>query len=234
MTSTPRIPLKGPILYCALASLSMAGIGKYAQHRARVLHEWKAQFQAVDANGQFEPIDLASVDPLEQQLAGYMPLAGLGALEDMAGVDSLTGDLPGAEVPEPGSVEDVRSRRAPDWVYPEFGATARGQRHGAAADPTPRNVTLRVVDGNGEPLTFERLTARQSGPDGEFEARAYRTSDNPTEWAIGSPSVSPGSYATFELTGTTSEGPWHGTASIGGIPGSGDVVLGTTAFDRSE
>lgn len=223
----PAIPARAAIVWCTLTVVSLAGLARYADHRARQLHAWKASFAATSDEGGFEPVDLATTDDLEGELAKFAPLAGFGPLAPPTATDT-------DEELDPRSPEAVRAARPEGWTYPTFDRTVRGAKHGPPPGATPRNATLNALDGNGEPLSFDALTAIQRGPDGDFFVNAYRTSDDPTAWAIGSPSISTGEYVRFELEGAANGVLWKAEASAGSIAPGGSVELGVVHFERRE
>jgi len=209
-----RIPLKGPILAYAGIALSLAATAHFAQRNVQQLPD--------DVEGELAPFaSLAGLDETEL----------LHLLDPGAGIQALDLDS-GVEVPDVSylmSHEQLHERRGGGWTYPPFDTSGR---HGAPLVPTPRNVIVQLVDANDEPLVATRLQVRQSGRDGAFSPSAYRSSHDSTVWTIGSPLLSPGGSADFELLARTETGVYTVIARLRRIAASGDIDLGSVRLGR--
>jgi len=209
-----RIPLKGPILAYGGIALSLAATAHFAQRNVQQL--------SPDVEGELAPL---------MSMAGLDETELLRLLDPVAGTPAPDIDAE-AEVPDVSylmSRDQLRERRSGGWTYPPFDTDGR---HGAPLVPTPRNVIVRLVDAHDEPIVATRLQVRQSGRDGAFSPSAYRSRDDSTVWTIGSPLLSPGGAADFELLARTETGVYMIVARLRRIAASGDIDLGSVRMGR--
>lgn len=237
----PGTPLIAAMIACACVTVALSAWGQFTENQMAALRPaLDAERALVDGAASpvaIPPLDLGSTRSLEEQLAPYMPLAGLreaGLLGPLESSELRDGDPEGSSAPEETrsyrmTADALRARRAPGWRYPAFDTEGR---HGAPRIAGPRNVTVRIVDVNDEPIVAERLQVAQESEDGAFTPNAYRTGVDPTEWTIGSPLLSPGSEATFELVAHTELGVFAMTTTVASVPETGDVALGTVRLGR--
>lgn len=251
--SSPRIPLKGPIFVYSAIALALGAWAHLAQRHVDKLQratDIKEQITQADVDaGMVPPLDLGSPESLEDQLAPYMPTAGLGGLglggqslgdTGLAGeglFDEEKGPRRAGDVPKPSYLmtpEELRKRREESeegYVYPRF--DTRG-RHGAPIEASPRNVTVELVDVHDEPIVATSLRVIQTGDDGEFEPNAYRSFKDPTKWTIGSPLLTPGAAVTFELSARGENGRYFMIKRVSSVPERGDVELGQVRLGRRD
>ncbi|MEM1450611.1 MAG: hypothetical protein AAGI22_15945, partial [Planctomycetota bacterium] len=225
----PGSPLVAAMTLCVGVTVTLTAWGHVSQRNVAALRPaLDAQQALLDGTispADIPPLDLGSTVSLEGQLAPYMPLAGLhraGVLErvEPSGTPRSveTREQPREDRSYQMTVDELRERRGPGWRYPAFDTYGR---HGAPLLAGPRNVTVRIVDVNDEPIVAELLQVKQSGDDGAFAPNAYRTGVDPTEWTIGSPLLSPGGEAKFELVAHTGAGVFVMVTTVASVPDRG-------------
>lgn len=137
----------------------------------------------------------------------------------------------------PGAAAAADQGRPPGWVYPAFEEPEAGL-HGPGAAPRPRNIRLTLVGLLGEPFDPARLTAVQNGPDGRHELFGHRAHVTLPEergegprtveglWILGSPSLTSGRAASFEVRAERDGEPWVGEFDLFEVPLGTDIEVG--------
>jgi len=241
----PKLPFKGPILIYASVVLALGGLARLAEDTLARLQG----AQGVTAGLVEHELEVgtgAAPAPAEAVPAALQPLVPLGALGPeeaeallgAAGADPAAG-APSAGVPSAGftsradeeePVPTYLMDRAQRLEHRGPGAAHApmdpGGRHGGPAVPRPCNVAFRLVDDQGAPVAALRVDVRQSGSDGTHDLRAYRTGDGGSSWIAGSPELTPGRCASFDLRVTDADGAVLHGRTLGRAPTAGDVELG--------
>lgn len=201
-----RIPAKGAILGFAVLALSLFLTARLAD---RGVDSARELGEKVRSAGQVSLEAQAALPPgFAAALADGLPPGGI--------VGELTSD-------EDGGAEGGGSR-PPGWVYPAFGAPGP-MGHGVAMGAAPRNIALRFVDGQGKEVAPDEVRGRQSGDDGDFDVRGYRSSQTLPWWTIGSPALTEGARAAFRLVVTIGGEVWEGAFELEAVPGTVDLEL---------
>ena len=133
--------------------------------------------------------------------------------------------------------EQRRAHRSPEApharlevgvVSPSLGAVG----HGAPPEARACALAFRLVDGAGSPLHLVSLKVTQQGSDGEVHPVAYRSPGDEGWWTGGSPTLTPGRCAHFEVEGAADDGTrWVG-ATLGRAPLRGCLDLGSIQLQR--
>lgn len=215
---TDSLPARPAIGMFALAALALATAGRFAE---RGVEGARRLSDPAEAGGEQAILDL-----LEQEGANptARTLAQL-ALASSGGLGLEVESIETAEEPHPESAEAVRARRPEGWVYPAFEAPERGL-HGPAAAPRPRNLEMTLVGPVGEPFEPESLEAVQNGPDGRFELRGHSGHAAPGHWVLGTPALTTGEAASFELRAVQGGEEWVGVFDLMDVPVETDVTVG--------
>ncbi|MEM6672522.1 MAG: hypothetical protein AAF726_06735 [Planctomycetota bacterium] len=227
-----RIPLRGAIFTYAAVAVSLFAMSRLA--RSAVVVTSSASESGLEG---LLRDDATGVQALAAQLLGadqdatgvdvdsLLPLLGGGELESLTRFDESS------EVPELVLADDTRlmtardlwTRRPANWSYPRFDTDGR---HGAPLRATPRNVTLRLVDEHDEPFVARRIDIVQGGDDGTHRVNAYRMTSDATLWTIGSPALTPGARASFELHAIRGGEVRYARVVVASVPEAGDVDIG--------
>lgn len=241
----PKLPFKGPILIYASVVLALGGLARLAEDTLARLQG----AQGVTAGLVEHELEVgpgAAPAPAVAVPAALQPLVPLGALGPeeaeallgAAGADTSAG-APSAgalsagftshadeEEPVPTYLMDRAQRlehRGPGAAHAPMDP---GSRHGGPAVPRPCNVAFQLVDDQGAPVAALRVDVHQSGSDGTHDLRAYRTGDGGSSWIAGSPELTPGRCASFDLRVTDADGAVLHGRTLGRAPTAGDVELG--------
>lgn len=236
MTPLRSIPARGAIGLCALTVLGLAVAARITERQAEALQAVRADAHApLTAEQVLDRLDELAV---AQEAAARTADAG----------ESFDGPVPGpfgplswsatplpedadGGAPHPWSAEAVRARRPRGWVYPDFDEAPPGERHGPPPTPRPRNLAVRTVDANGEPLVLERLHARQRSGGTSARIEAFRASEDSTDWLLGSPSIPWRADVRFELVGEARGRLWRARRHLLDSTGEVDLELGTVRFE---
>lgn len=193
-----RLPAKPALAVFALSAVLLAAAGRFASAGASGAREARRAVDGGDAAGRREALEALGLDP-----AGLEALLGEG----------LDGQDRGDAAPAPHAAEAVRADRPAGWTYPPFETPEEGL-HGAPAAARPRSVHVRLVDGAGQPFVPDRLAAVQNGPDGRHELEGTRAAGAVGHWILGTPALTTGSAASFEVTAWCAGAPWTGVCDL--------------------
>ena len=216
-----RLPAKGAILGFAVLAASLTLTARWAD---RGVHTVKALRKKLEAADRVDPDLHAALPPAFAAALAGIPAAGVPA--ERVPADGGPAFVPLAHSSALELRDQSASSRPPGWVYPDFDP-AGPSGHGVPLGAIPRNLGLRFVDTDGELLYPESLRGTQFGDDGEFDIHGYRSSEALPWWTIGSPALTQGSRATFELEVTVSGELWRGSFELASVPDAVDVDLPT-------
>ena len=235
----PKLPFKGPILIYASVVLALGGLARLAEDTLARLQGAQG-ITAGLVEHELEVGPGAAPAPAEAVPAALQPLVPLGALGPeeaeallgAAGADTSAGSPSHAdeEEPVPTYLMDRAQRlehRGPGAAHAPMDT---GGRHGGPAVPRPCNVAFQLVDDQGAPVAALRVDVHQSGSDGTHDLRAYRTGDGGSSWIAGSPELTPGRCASFDLRVTAPDGAVLRGRTLGRAPRARSGLCGCTGW----
>lgn len=231
MLQLQSIPARGAVAMFALTVLGLAVAGLITERQAETLQQVRADARApLTAEEIFDQLDaIAAAREIAAEADSHESDSERGDPWRLArgpltwSATSLPDDTGDGDEPSPWSAEAVRARRPAGWVYPDFDELPRGQRHGPPPTPRPRNLALRTLDRNGEPLVLETLHALQISGTSRERIVAFRAGDDSTAWVLGSPSIPWRANVRFELVGEARGRVWRARTHL--LDSSGDVDL---------
>lgn len=257
-TPKPRLPFKGPIVVYALLVFGLAAAARFVERHSVVLQGVSgiesASLRVVHEEGGVPglgALDLGGDRDLEEQLAPFMPLAGL-PLPQQAGLESGAGGALAMALNGQASAGSAESEEAPRWTYLMTGDQRRAHRgaaaphaplevgvrssaigavgHGAPPAARPCGLEFQLLDGGGAPLEVEAVRVTQEGADGSHHLSAYRSIEGEGRWIGGSPALTPGTCALFVIEATLVNGSVWSGSTLGCAPLRGDVALGAVTL----
>jgi len=237
MIQLQSIPARGAIGLCALTVLGLALAARVTERQAETLQSVRAEAQApLTAEQILDQLDAMAAAQEDATRAADEGERADGPAEGPFGplswsATSLPDGVDDADAPHPRSAEAVRARRPEGWVYPDFEDAPPGRRHGPPPTPRPRNLALRTVDANGEPLVLQRLFANQRSEGRSARIEASRASEDSTDWLLGSPSIPWRANVRFELVGEARGRLWRARRHLLDSSGDVDLELGTVRFE---